>query len=513
MASTERISDTVPPLIPVKKKPGTKANGATGHQPPPESPETAAALAGEAGDDDIAIPEIRTASPDKDDPDFWAWLSQWPAEEWDYLICYLWRCAPVIDTTAGGRPTQLAVIGHRFDPDFIMKQYGSGRYRADISRIPKSGAKQTRIRQAYFTIHNTDYPPRVPPGDWVSDARNKNWIWGVQAATGMVAGPGGTQVNLNELLQTSVEAIRGKNSDNGELTGAIIKMIGDNNDAIARLTNPATQIQTMRELLTLIPQKSEGESSASRMMFDFMSKMLDNQAAEIRALRDNQQKQPTLREKLEEIKEAMSLMGRGPKVESNPGTDWGQVALQAIEKIAPVIPGLVFALTRDKNQPAPNPAGPNAQTFRAGPTQPSAAAPQLTPAPQPAAAAAPREPLPEGVTPELIQEEQERLITLYNKHGELINEMMPFMVDHFQNLTGYDFRDFFISRKGLQLWNTFRDDAGGKDAPARIMALVQLNAEAAKRLSPPEKLTAFLTAFFTPQGDEPESMRDEEEEE
>ena len=504
MATAQRVSTTMPDVAPPRKSRARSANGAATAEPAPPPaapPENLHAIEGEDVD---TIPEVRTASQDKDDPDFWAWLSQWTAEDWDYLICYLWRCAPCVDTTAGGRPTQLSVIGHRFDPDFIMKQFGSGRYRADISRIPKSGAKQTRIRQAYFTIHNMDYPPKVPPGDWTSDARNKNWIWGVQAAAaGSMVGSGGTPLNVNELLQT-VEAIRGKNADNGELTGAIFKMIGDNNDAIARLTNPATQIQTMRELLTLIPQKSEGQSETTKMMFDFMSKILDNQSREIAQLRDTQQKQPTLREKLEEIKEAMSLMGRG-KPEAKAETDWGQIAVQVAEKFAPAVPALIFALTRGKDQPAPAPA----PVFRAGPRPPSEAAapaPQLAPAPAPAAI---REPLPEGVTPELVQQEQERLITLWNKHGELINEMMPFMINAFENETGYDFRDFFISRKGLQLYNAFRFDAGGTDAPARIIALVQLNPEASKRLSPTDKLQAFLTAFFTPQGEEPEGVRDD----
>lgn len=510
MATAQRVSTSMPDVAPPQKSRSKKPNAAAAADEAPGPAVAPEKLHDINGEDVDTIPEVRTASQDKDDPDFWAWLSQWTAEDWDYLICYLWRCAPCVDTTAGGRPTQLSVIGHRFDPDFIMKQFGSGRYRADISRIPKSGAKQTRIRQAYFTIHNMDYPPKVPAGDWTSDARNKNWIWGVQAAAaGSMVGSGGTPLNVNELLQT-VEAIRGKNADNGELTGAIIKMIGDNNDAIARLTNPATQIQTMRELLTLIPQKSEGQSETTRMMFDFMSKMLDNQSREIAQLRDNQAKQPTLREKLEEIREAMTLM-KGGRAEANPaGTDWGAVALQAIEKIAPAVPAIVFALTRGKDQPAMNPAGPSGPVFRPAPTQAApatAAAPKLA-----AAAAAPAEPLPPGVTPELVQQEQERLITLYNKHGQLINEMMPFMVDHFQNLTGYDFRDFFISRKGLQLYNSFRDDAGGKDAPARIIALLQLNAEAAKLLSPTEKLVTFLTQFFTPVGEEPDGALEPEEE-
>ena len=49
-------------------------------------------------------------------------------------------------------------------------------------------------------------------------------------------------------------------------------------------------------------------------------------------------------------------------------------------------------------------------------------------------------------------------VTLFSKYGALIQSVGQILVDHFQNLSGGEFREWLIERKGLDLWNTFRAD-------------------------------------------------------
>lgn len=100
-------------------------------------------------------------------------------------------------------------------------------------------------------------------------------------------------------------------------------------------------------------------------------------------------------------------------------------------------------------------------------------------------------------------EKKKRFNEILTKWGNDIQAIAPYLIDHFQaNLTGYEFRDWFINRKGQEKYNAFTA-AGGHPTALELTEMSQLHSVLAAALQPQEKLLIFFEEFFTPVGEEP----------
>jgi hypothetical protein len=469
-----------------------------------------------------------TAKPGDDDQDLWIWLSTFDSTWWEQSIAYLWRCEPLTDRRNGGKPTHVEKYARSFDIDTIMKAHGSGRYRLDVCRIDASGKGSTRIRQSYFTILNMDYPPKVPYGDWLNDPGNEAWKWagpklhaqqqpdtqpGAAHPQAAAAASAMDPSHLIDAVFRGVEMYRGEKDDNQELANQIVDLVKDNQEKMAALMDPRSQLATMKDLLALVAPKADGSSDK---LFDFLREELRETRKEMTRLREAQAKPTSILEQIRElgpaIKEFQTMFGGGGSKSS--GTDWGGVIEGVFDKIGPYLPAIVDSMTRPA--PTPRPAATAQTTIAAEPAAaafPSATAPHgATPAPAPAASSAPVVDLPPGVSADQVKAEEVKLQAIVSKFGKPFAESAPILVDYVKNqMTGFDFRDWFISRKGMETWTALKQEAEGQGA--RLVAITQMHPWLKSQLQPSAELLKFMNEFFTNIGEENAQMPPDEDDE
>ena len=108
---------------------------------------------------------------------FFARLQKFQGAEWEKLKIYLYRLAPITDRTAGGNPVKfLTIYREAIDEEMVLKEWGSGRYRCLLNQAKEKG-EAIPIDRVEFEIENINFPPKVPPGEWVDDPRNRRWAW------------------------------------------------------------------------------------------------------------------------------------------------------------------------------------------------------------------------------------------------------------------------------------------------------------------------------------------------
>lgn len=497
--------------------PPARVNGAAGRRrsSPPAETAPAAVLDPDDDDDDLDLTAANDAADLADaaedttgqtykgnGEDFWEWLTRFSTDDWQFMMGYLYRTAPTIDRRAAGRPSNIRKYSVPFDQDTVMHDEGSGGYRLDLCRRNPSTGRSTRIAQHYFQIMNLDFPPRVPAGDWVDQPENDVWKWAkpkLEAAAQMAAiYPNGTPPDPNKIFDTVLSGIERLNSGKkDEKEGGSVAAA-----AITALSNMTTKMMEQ--------QQARPADESSKVMLDFLKDELRETRKEMRELRESrktEEKPKTLLEQIKEIVPAISeirdIFGLKSKG-AGTATNWGDVVTEVIDKLSENAP-LIYDMVKGRNA---EPGNIGAQ-WRLGPTKkaepkPAAAAEGTSstttaapPASEPAAAQ-------EAELPEADQKKYQAILA---KWGQLITNVAPFLVDHFRaNLTGYEFRDWFISRQGMNNYSAFKLDVTAED----LTALAMLHATLNKMLQPPEKLLVFMTEFLTEPGAEPPGTVTEE---
>jgi hypothetical protein len=492
--------------------------------PPPAPPETApqpvAAAKRAANGRHIygtgPAPPKTTGPPN--DVDFWDWLSEFTNDQWQHLIAYLWRYAPITDRRANGKPTSIRKYGVRFDLERIMLDEGSGGYRIDLVQIDPGSGAQKRIAQHYFSIMNMSYPPRIPLGEWTDDPENEMYKWAEPAlrardeaaeaeahgSDAAAAAPGFMDPNamFNTVLN-GMRTLRGEHSDNSALASQILQMVQNNQAQMMALNDPVKQLETLKTLLAAIaPPANTGES----VLITILRDELKSTREEMKELRNKPQAPGILEEllaKAPQLQELGKFLGFNRRGAGDGGTDWGQVAIQAMDKLAGAIPYAIDSFRNRQNTP-PGQAG-----FELQP-RPQYQPPQQQAPPQPQQQSTDAQPEPGAAAGTAEEEETRRRLQGHlNKYQQLITAVAPFLIDQYKSgLTGYDFRDWFVNRHGVLNWTGLKDEVGAAD----LCALAQLHPHLKAALAPPEKLLAFLTEVFTEPGQEPAGTTDEEDE-
>lgn len=441
---------------------------------------------------------------------FWDQVASFTVDDWNYLIAYVWRVAPLIDKRNAKEGISIAKYSRPFDMATLKHEHGSGRYRIDLCRIPANGAKQTRILQEYVEILDMDYPPRVPYGDWMNEPENQMWQWAEEplkmrvieaqkrlerAERGSVEGPDPNAMFTTVLA--GIRELRGDKADNSDLATRLVEVLLTNQAQMTAMNDPARQMATLKTLMAEIAPAQNGEGNAMKEMVGFLRETITDLRTEVRELRNQQQNQPrrSVLEELKDLNEAAGLIGYKRRGEPNPnpgepkGTDWGGVALQALEKFGPFVPSIVQAIMR----------GPQNAAMSQTPGQ----QPAINPQPQVAAPAVPQFDLsqvPEEHRP-AMEALQDRLKLVVPKYGQLLSDITPFVRDFFSaKESGLDLRDWFIDRKGKMLWVQLCDDAG----PDVLMLLAKMAMPDV--MQPPEQVQRFFQEFCSnAPNEEPES--------
>ena len=449
------------------------------------------------------------------DVDFWDWLSTFTNDEWNYLIAYLWRISPTTDRRFNGKASHIRKYGTKFDLERIKLEEGSGGYRIDLCKQDPATGASKRICQHFFQIMDMSYPPRVPVGEWLNDPENEMWRWAeeplkVKAAeasaeaqgknAGATAAVGADPNSVFNTVLSGIRTLRGDAADNNSLASAVLQMVQSNQEQMMALTDPAKQLNTLKELIAAVTPPVPA-SNGEAMVIQILRDELKATREEVRELRNEKTKTrgflEELLDNLPKVQQLAASLGfkKGTGHES---TDWGSVVSSTVDKLSDHVP-LILDAIRSRDNPAAGVGGWGALQPRPVPraTRPpsSAANPNDTVAGDPAAAAAGA-----GGNGEPSEEDKQRMQAMLSKYGGLIGAVAPFLIDQYKaGLTGYDFRDWFLSRHGMLNWTGLRDEVG----PENLTGLAQFHPHLKVALAPPERLLAFLKEFFTEPGQEP----------
>jgi hypothetical protein len=111
-------------------------------------------------------------------PTFWQKVAAVAKPDWGPRAnIYLYRVEPVIDRRRQGSQTYITKYAEPISEDRILADHGSGRYKLMLN-FRKPGAEQgDEVDSLYLDLLNLQFPPKIPPGEWVDDPNNKKWAW------------------------------------------------------------------------------------------------------------------------------------------------------------------------------------------------------------------------------------------------------------------------------------------------------------------------------------------------
>ena len=117
-------------------------------------------------------------SPTEDSHSFFETVGKVHRDDWGtrYFL-YVYRLEPVIDRTRGGEPKYIMQYTEAVNEDRLLADHGSGRYKLILNFRKPGVDRGDEIDTGYVALLNMNYPPKIAPGEWVDDPRNKQWAW------------------------------------------------------------------------------------------------------------------------------------------------------------------------------------------------------------------------------------------------------------------------------------------------------------------------------------------------
>lgn len=469
---------------------------------PAEDPETQEMETSRQAQEELERRQPRAGqkfSPHQDTTDFWEWLRSRTDAEWQQLEFYLYRKAPVTDRLAGGNPVKYVTkYGQGVDLETIKREHGSGIYKALVNQLAVTSGKESSktIRQLTFEIEDTNYPPKVPPGEWVDDPRNKRWAWARPAdpaAPGAAAGGG--LAGAADLFRVALDVVTKlrpdlPRDDKASVTTAIVEAMkaaqAQTFELVKDREKPAgwtpQEIVAMATLLIPLLRPPAPAAPESNAVVEVLRAQLASQEKQNQEMREEMRE---LRKELrgggegagggilKAVREAR-LVERILKGDQEP-MDWKAMGMQMLGEQLPRITELLAARRGVSLPPAERtlPPAPHARA------NPPANAP---PAGEPGAAlpAAPEDP------------QMAEAINVIRHYG-------PYMLNAFvQNATGADFAMSVINIIG---WPDYRKIANlGVE---RFMLAIQAEPEFARQFAGlEEQLLEFVEDFVKGPSDE-----------
>jgi hypothetical protein len=144
----------------------------------------------------VAEPENETATPFDDMPvkapaeepapkkiprvaTFFERMQGFNRKDWDggRAKVKLYRLAPLINRLVGSEHKFVTIYGEPVTEERIKVDHGSGRYRLYLNYKAPAGSQEKELDMVEIDILDQNYPPKIPPGEWMDDPRNKSWAW------------------------------------------------------------------------------------------------------------------------------------------------------------------------------------------------------------------------------------------------------------------------------------------------------------------------------------------------
>jgi len=430
--------------------------------------------------------EFFAISPTLVDEEFWAALENLSDDEWAKCFAYLFRTAPTIDRKSTGRPSNLRKYGSKFDREAVMREFGSGSYRLDFTQYNVNLKRNVRTHIIRFDILNMDFPPKVPPGDWVDDPANKCWEWALPAikehALQMNNGypPG---FDMDKLEERSEQRMR----TTLELAEKLAPKPSEDKTPALIIDVLQTELKATREEMKELRNAPRTDSSMKELL-DMVREENRDLRKELRELREKAfEPQPSLAEQITALKPqvaeiAQMFAGKARKQE------WWEGILEKAVDQAPA----VIELIKEGRAMQPNPAGVGQWAPQFTPN---------TPAPQPQAAQPP--PAPPPSSPNVVEmpsnDPEAQLRAIAQKWLGHIMYFHQKLLEAFRTEdTGYPFRDRYLEDFGRLRWHDMRKEIGPQIFAQICIQHPQLN----QVMNPPEKVFEFCKDFFTLPGEE-----------
>jgi len=275
---------------------------------------------------------------------------------WEQFLLYGYRWDPVYDSTNGGQ--QKKYIFCQAAPvteESLKQEYGSGTYQLQLNRRNPKTRKTTPAMDVNITIFDPNFPPNLPPGDWLNHPKNKKWLpfapliekrWADRMKAQTSAPAAGDGQNMQAVLvqmqnetRQMVEKLRSDLSSSGkdQLMTSVFAML----PALLQQQDPTKLMSVLKDYILPKEEKSGPDpmlqfllqrmEQAEKQHHETMLQREKQHAEEMRELRAQQSKQqdtivqmlqqknepPNLLSQLGQVKELVSavteMMPSGPK--------------------------------------------------------------------------------------------------------------------------------------------------------------------------------------------------------
>ena len=116
----------------------------------------------------------------------------------------VYRLAPVINRLVNAEHKFVCMYGNPGDPPLTEEQlkvdHGSGKYRLYLNyKAPSSDEKE--IDRVDIDILDSSFPPKIPPGEWMDDPRNKTWAWAKPKDVPAPVAAGSTAASISDVAE------------------------------------------------------------------------------------------------------------------------------------------------------------------------------------------------------------------------------------------------------------------------------------------------------------------------
>lgn len=218
----------------------------TAVEDPPEQTESPISKKGKAKPDPIGKHES-----------FFARIARIARDDWGTRAkIKVYRLEPIIDRLRGSENKYITIYHEPITEEKLKIDHGSGRYRLYLNFKEPAGSDK-EIDAIEVDIMDLNFPPKVPPGEWVEDARNKKWAWAKPGGPGsVVPAPPQPMENAYETVlgiqDRERERLEGKGDDISKFT-AMAEAV----KTLMPTPAPATDNTMLSTIVTLMTKQSE----------------------------------------------------------------------------------------------------------------------------------------------------------------------------------------------------------------------------------------------------------------
>ena len=199
----------------------------------------------------------------------------------------VYRLQPIIDRLRGSEVKFICVYEEPMDENKLKMDHGSGRYRLYLSMKTAGDKHEKEIDVLETEIYDPSFPPKVAPGEWVDDARNKKWAWARPAGLAPLAA-NGQPAPAAAPSEPSASVFTEAMKTYGEIRRGVKEEIGSAAPpaapgAVDEMTKFAGMVTALRSVFPTPAPSSDDRVLNS--IVTLMSKQVEASQAEVRELR------------------------------------------------------------------------------------------------------------------------------------------------------------------------------------------------------------------------------------